>query len=170
MAGLAGCATMPTGPSVMVMPGPGKPFEVFQADDSACRQWAGQQIGGENPQEAGNKTLAGGAAIGTVVGAAVGALIGAAHGNVGAGAGIGAGSGLLGGTIIASDSAHGTRWELQRRYDIAYQQCMYANGNQIPGSVQRQRRNYPPPPPPPGYGQGTPVPPPSDSYPSAPRY
>ena len=29
MAVLGGCATMPTGPSVMVMPGPGKPFEVF---------------------------------------------------------------------------------------------------------------------------------------------
>jgi hypothetical protein len=31
---LAGCATMPTGPSVAVLPGPGKPFEVFQTDDA----------------------------------------------------------------------------------------------------------------------------------------
>ena len=37
---LGGCATMPTGPTVAAMPGPGKPFEVFQADDYACRQWA----------------------------------------------------------------------------------------------------------------------------------
>ena len=164
---LAGCATMPTGPSVMVMPGPEKPFEVFQADDIACRQWAGQQIGGENPDEAANKTLSGGAVIGTVIGAAIGALIGSTYGDVGAGAAIGAGSGLLGGTMIASDSAYGTRWELQRRYDIAYQQCMVAKGNQIPGSVQRQRRVYPalPPPPPPGYRQGAPVPPPPDAYP-----
>jgi hypothetical protein len=171
MAVLAGCATVPTGPSVMVMPAPGKPFEVFQAEDGACRQWAGQQIGGQNPDEAANKNLAGGAAIGTMVGAAMGALIGSAYGNAGAGAAIGAGTGLLGGSAVASESAQGTKWDLQRRYDIAYQQCMYAKGNQIPGSVQRQRQSYPPPPPPPsGSGHGTSVPPPPDSYPSAPRY
>jgi hypothetical protein len=150
---LTGCATMPTGPSVMVLPGPGKPFEVFQADDLACRQWAEQQIGGENPDEAAHKTLVDGAAIGTVIGAAIGALIGATYGDVGPGVAIGAGSGFLGGTMVASDSAYVTRWELQRRYDIAYQQCMFAKENQIPGSMQRQRRVYPapPPPPPPGY-------------------
>ena len=43
---LSGCATMPTGPTVTVMPGPGKPFEVFMADDGVCRQWAQQSIGG----------------------------------------------------------------------------------------------------------------------------
>ncbi len=42
---LSGCATVPTGPSVMVLPPPGKSFEAFQADDSACRQWAAQQSG-----------------------------------------------------------------------------------------------------------------------------
>jgi hypothetical protein len=170
MIAVAGCATMPTGPSVMVMPGPEKPFEVFQADDMACRQWALQQIGGENPDEAANKTLARGGFIGTVIGAAIGALIGSTYGEVGTGAAIGAGSGLLGGTMIASDSAHGTRWELQRRYDIAYQQCMFAKGNQIPGSVQRRRRVYPPPPPPPppGYRQAPPGPPPPDGYPPPP--
>ena len=30
---LSGCATMPIGPTVSVMPSPGKPFEVFMADD-----------------------------------------------------------------------------------------------------------------------------------------
>jgi hypothetical protein len=170
MIAVAGCATMPTGPSVMVMPGPEKPFEVFQADDMACRQWALQQIGGENPDEAANKTLARGGFIGTVIGAAIGALIGSTYGEVGTGAAIGAGSGLLGGTMIASDSAYGTRWELQRRYDIAYQQCMFAKGNQIPGSVQHRRRVYPPPPPPPppGYRQAPPGPPPPDGYPPPP--
>ena len=48
---LAGCATVPTGPSVMVLPAPGKPFEVFQVDDITCRQWAERQIG-ISPQEA----------------------------------------------------------------------------------------------------------------------
>ena len=45
---LSGCATMPTGPSVRVWPGPGKPFEVFQSDDAACRQWAGQRAAPES--------------------------------------------------------------------------------------------------------------------------
>jgi starvation-inducible outer membrane lipoprotein len=31
---LSACAAIPPGPSVLVMPGNGKPFEAFQADDS----------------------------------------------------------------------------------------------------------------------------------------
>jgi hypothetical protein len=27
----------------MVLPGPGKTFEQFQADDAVCRQWAGKE-------------------------------------------------------------------------------------------------------------------------------
>ncbi|MGO9377785.1 MAG: hypothetical protein ACLPN1_01610 [Dissulfurispiraceae bacterium] len=46
---------MPTGPSVTVMPSPGKPFEEFQADDAICRQWASQQIG-QTPQAAANQS------------------------------------------------------------------------------------------------------------------
>lgn len=42
---LTACATVPTGPSVMVLPGNGKNFEQFQADDAVCRQWAAQQTG-----------------------------------------------------------------------------------------------------------------------------
>ena len=42
---LTGCATIPGGPSVMVLPGAGKSFEQFQAEDFVCRQWAAQQIG-----------------------------------------------------------------------------------------------------------------------------
>ena len=37
------CATVPLGPSVMALPGTGKPFEQFQFDDVTCRQWASQQ-------------------------------------------------------------------------------------------------------------------------------
>jgi len=166
---LGGCATIPTGPSVTVLPGPGKPFEVFQSDDAVCRQWAAQQIGVQ-PNEAANSTLASGAAIGTLAGAGLGAAIGAASGHPGTGAAVGAASGLIAGTAIASGPAHATRWELQRRYDIAYQQCMSAKGNQIPGSMQRPRRVYsaPPPPPPPGFTYGSPVPPPPGAYPPPP--
>ena len=128
---LSGCATLPTGPSVMVLPASGKPFEVFQADDSVCRQWAGQQIG-LSPQETVNQNTAAGAVIGTLIGAGLGAAIGAASGNPGLGAAIGAGSGLLGGTAVGANAGQAYGWDAQRRYDIAYQQCMYAKGNQIP--------------------------------------
>jgi hypothetical protein len=147
---LGGCATLPTGPSVMVLPTPGKPFDVFQGEDATCRRWANQQIG-QTPQETVNQNTATNAALGTVLGAGLGAAIGAVSGNPGAGAAIGAGGGLLGGTLSGSNNAQVYGREAQRRYDIAYQQCMYAKGNQVPGSGQSSRRTYaaPPPPPPP---------------------
>lgn len=162
---IGGCATMPTGPSVTVFPGPGKPFEAFQADDFACRQWANQQVG-TSPNEAANKNLVAGSVIGTLLGAGLGAAIGGAYGNPGAGAAIGAASGLVGGTAIASGPAYAAGSEAQRRYDIAYQQCMYAKGNQIPGAVRPYRRSSLPPPPPPDLRQ--PVPPQPGTYPPVP--
>ncbi len=147
---LIGCATVPTGPSVMVLPAQGKPFEVFQADDYGCRQWASQQIG-ISPSDAANQNLVAGGFLGTLLGAGLGAAIGAAYGNPGAGAAIGAASGLVSGTALASGPAYATGYEAQRRYDYAYQQCMYAKGNQIPGVVRSYRRSAPPPPPPGGY-------------------
>jgi hypothetical protein len=156
---LGGCATVPTGPSVMVLPAAGKPFEEFQADDLVCRQWAGQQIGAP-PGAPINQNTAAGAAVGTLVGAGVGAAIGAAFGNPAAGAAIGAGTGLVGGAATGADADRWSGWDAQRRYDNAFQQCMYAKGNQIPGVRRETRRAHPmppPPPPPPGY---TPPPPP----------
>ena len=150
----SGCATIPTGPSVMVLPPPGKSFEQFQADDAICRQWAAQRIG-QSPQQAMNQNTATGAVVGTAIGAAAGAAIGSASGNVGAGAAIGAGSGLLVGTAAGASSGQVSGWEAQRRYDIAYTQCMYMKGNQVPGVVtqpQHIRRMPPPPPPPPDLG------------------
>ena len=145
---LGGCATIPTGPTVRVMPGQGKPFEVFAEEDYMCRQWAQQQIGGVSPSETANQNLANGAILGTLLGAGVGAAIGAATGGVGAGAAIGAGAGLLTGTSMGANAAYASEWHLQRRYDIAYQQCMYAEGNQVSGVVSRRTRAYVPPPPP----------------------
>jgi hypothetical protein len=172
VAALSGCATVPAGPSVMVLPPPGKSFEAFQADDYVCRQWAAQQTG-LPPSETINQNLAGGAAVGTLMGAGLGAAIGAASGNAGTGAAIGAASGLIGGTAMASGPAYAAGWEAQRRYDMAYQQCMYAKGNQVPGLVPASRRAYrvpppPPPPPPPGYTSGRPAPPPPGAYPPPP--
>ena len=42
----SGCmTTVPIGPRVAVMPAPGKPFEVFAAEEHLCRQYAEQSIG-----------------------------------------------------------------------------------------------------------------------------
>jgi hypothetical protein len=97
------CASTPTGPSVMVLPGTGKSFEQFQADDARCRQAATANT--EATKE----------------------------GNVHA----------------------------QQRFDMAYVQCMYAAGHQVPmagRSPGAGAANVPPPP------AGTPpAPPPSTS-------
>jgi len=153
---LGGCATLPTGPSVMVLPPPNKPFEQFQVEDAVCRQWAAQQIG-MSPQETYNQNTATGAVVGTAIGAGLGAAIGAASGNAGLGAAIGAGSGLLVGSASGANAGQVYGYEAQRRYDIAYQQCMYSKGNQIPGMVTRTRTiRRVPPPPPPGYSSSPP--------------
>jgi hypothetical protein len=162
---LSACVTMPAGPSVMVLPSTGKSFEVFQSEDLACRNWAALQTGA-SPAGVVNQNLAGGAAIGALMGAGLGAAIGAVSGNAGAGAAIGAGSGLIGGTAAASGPAYSSGWQVQQRYDTAYQQCMYAKGNQIPGVLRAsQPRVAIPPPPPPGYSSRSGyVPPPPGSY------
>src|SRR2546427_5314877 len=94
---LGACATVPLGPSVMVLPGTGKTFDQFQADDAVCRQWASVQTG-TTPQRAAGSSTAKGAALGTLLGAGLGAAIGAATGHPGVGAAVGAGGGLLAGT------------------------------------------------------------------------
>ncbi|OPY68550.1 MAG: hypothetical protein A4E57_01730 [Syntrophorhabdaceae bacterium PtaU1.Bin034] len=129
---LGACASTPTGPSVRVLPGPGKTFEAFQTDDMVCRQWAQQQIGA-SPGRTADKTTAGGAALGTGIGAALGAGIGAATGSAATGAAIGGATGLVGGTAMGSNRARASEMSLQNQYDNAYQQCMYSKGNQVPG-------------------------------------
>jgi hypothetical protein len=100
----AACASTPTGPSVMALPGEGKTYDQFQMDDARCRQSAAAELQ-KTPE----------------------------------------------GTVSA-----------QSRYDMAYMQCMYAGGHQIPvpggggfRSVGVPPRDVPappvgaPPPPPP---------------------
>ena len=158
--GLGACATVPPSPSMMVLPGPGKPFEVFQTDDAVCRQWAYQQSGAGG-QSVGQSTATG-AVVGTLIGGAAGAALGAAAGNAGLGAAIGAGVGAVGGTATGANAGASSAYEIQRRYDVAYQQCMYSRGNQIPGVRGTSPATYtpPPPPPPPPPGQYVPAPPP----------
>jgi hypothetical protein len=161
---LGACVTVPGGPSVLVLPGSGKPFEQFQFDDGSCRQWALLQCGAL-PQDAATQSAVSSAVVGTLVGAGLGAAIGAATGNAGAGAAIGAGSGLFVGSAAGANAAYASSWEVQRRYDIAYQQCMYAKGHQIPG-VPRAYAPAPPPPPPPGGAPRSYGPPPPSGGPA----
>jgi hypothetical protein len=125
------CASVPTGPTVTVLPAPGKPFDVFQADDAVCRHWAQQQIGGASPRRTGDRSTLGGAGVGALAGAGLGAAVGAATGNVGAGAAIGGATGAVGGASAGSSRGSSSAGQLQRQYDIAYQQCMYSKGNQV---------------------------------------
>lgn len=122
---LAGCATRPTGPTVAVMPGPGKSFEAFQTDDIVCRNFASQQIAGE--ENTANNRQFGTAVLGTVLGAGLGAAIGG-----GQGAAVGAGAGAIGGTAVGGSNAGVAQGSLQQRFNIAYQQCMAAKGNRLP--------------------------------------
>ena len=167
----AACTTIPTGPSVMALPGTGKNFDQFRADDAECRGYAQNQIGGTTTEQAGLDSGIKSAAVGTAIGALAGAAIGGHQG-----AGVGAGVGLIGGGLAGTGAAQATAGGVQQRYDNAYIQCMYAKGENVPVSGQvrarpaRPRYARPmyvpprapatyvePPPPPPGY---TPPPPP----------
>lgn len=156
---LSGCASLPSGPSVMVLPGTTKSFEQFRNDDYWCQQFALGQVGGVTPNQAATNSGLGTAAVGTAIGAAAGAAIGGGYG-----AAAGAGTGLVAGSLVGSGAASSSGYAAQDRYDAAYIQCMYAKGHRVPVSgqfsteVSRQPStppaNIPPPPP------GLPPPPP----------
>jgi len=160
---VAGCTTMPTGPSVMVLPGSGMSFDQFRADDWTCRNYALESIGGKTPGQVAQESGVKSAVVGTAIGAAAGAALGGHEG-----AGVGAGTGLLVGGLAGTEAAQASGYDLQHRYDISYVQCMYSKGHQVPVSGHIYRpprwspyRSLPPgvPPPPPGY----PPPPPPDA-------
>jgi hypothetical protein len=48
--------------------------------------------------------------------------------------------------MVGAAPAAQAQQTLQQRYDIAYTQCMYARGNQVPGYGAAS--SVPPPPPP----------------------
>jgi uncharacterized protein YcfJ len=138
---LIGCASIPQGPTVGVMPGPGKPFEVFQSENALCREYARQELG-VDPDQTARQQVIGGAAAGAAIGAVSGVLLGHGHSRpVESMAGVG----VLMGSAAGADAAQRSRYSLQRRYDVAYQQCMYAKGNQVPGFAAP---SYVAPPPP----------------------
>ena len=176
----AGCVSLPTGPSVTVLPGTGKGFDQFRFDEGSCRSHAYDSIGGQTPARAQEDAAARSAVAGAVIGALVGAAV-----NGGQGAAVGAGIGGATGGLAGVGAADASGYEAQRRYDGAYKQCMYARGHRVPVSARyspyapRQtyipppapaRYSYPPPPgtapPPPPPGSAPPPPPPGSAPPA----
>jgi hypothetical protein len=159
---LASCVSVPNGPSNMALPGTGKDFNQFRADDASCRQFALDQTGGATANQASANSFVESAVVGTVIGA----LIGAAAGR-GRATGAGAATGLFVGSMVGAGSANASSYGTQHRYDNAYTQCMYSSGHRVPvsGHIEQQPTynapppppsNYPPPPPPPGYNSPPP--------------
>lgn len=178
----AGCVSVPTGPSTMALPGTGKPFDQFRADDGSCRQYAYDAIGGHTA----NRAQQDSAVMSTVAGAAIGALIGGAVGG-GHGAAVGAGVGGGAGALAGVGAADASGYASQQRYDSAYTQCMYARGHRVavsgrmaPGYRHAAAPGYYPPPPapatvyspPPGapVASAYPPPPPPGSPPPNPAW
>ena len=153
---LAGCATAAPAPSVNMVHAPGKPPDLFAAEDEACREEAQASV----DEEDSTRTVVGSAVVGTVLGAALGSVFSGPrhrqdHAQSGAVAGL-----VLGTAAGLSRSAAANQAE-RRQYEVVYERCMLAKGNQFPGTLYRQA-----PPPPPAPGGATPYYPPP---PPAPR-
>lgn len=166
---LAGCASLPSGPSVMALPGTGKSFDQFRYDDAQCRDYAQVQIGGSSAQQSADNAAVKSAVVGTAIGAAAGAAMGGHEG-----AGVGAGTGLLVGSMAGADAGRSSGYGAQRRYDNAYIQCMYAKGEKVPvpasmGRSMEQQPASPPPQPRSSRRYSTPPPPPAGSPPPPPE-
>lgn len=156
---LGACAVAPVGPTVRVYPPPGKPWEVFAGDDQVCRGYAQQSTA--NVQESANAAAVGSAVVGTAIGATAGALMGGHNG-----AAAGAGVGLVMGSAVGAGESNRASWSMQRRYDYAYEQCMYSRGNLLPSQAYYYRYGYPPAAyPPPAYGPAPAYPPPPNTAP-----
>lgn len=166
---LGACATVPTGPSVLVLPGSGRSLDQFRTDDAACRQYADYQTG--RATQSATDTAAASAVLGTAIGAVAGAAIGGRSG-----AAVGAGTGLLFGTAAGTANAQGGSRLTQHQYDNTYVQCMYAQGHRVPvpagmtapGSPPASAAAMPPPPPPGGSSAKPPPPPPPGTPPPPP--
>jgi hypothetical protein len=128
------------GSTVQVMPGPGKSFEAFQADQGNCRDYAASQVKGQAEQS--NQRAFGAAVLTTLLGAGLGAAGGAPWDAAGQGAGIGAAAGAATGAAVGANMSANDQVGIQVQYDNAFSQCMFAKGEMVPG--------YAPPPGTPG--------------------
>lgn len=135
-----GWADRPEAPRVVVTPEPGKPPDLFAAEQDFCRSEAESGIA----SDAGSGSVLRSAVVGTVLGAAAGAVLsGRHHDNTG----VGALAGLVLGAANGASRQSADDEYAQRRYDTAYEQCMLAKGNGLPRVVYRQAApRYVPPP------------------------
>ncbi len=120
-----GCAMTPLGPTVQVLPAPGKPFDAFVQDRNVCTSYAANVVQGQ--AQLANEQAVGGAVLGTVLGAGLGAAVGR-----GRGAAVGAASGAALGTGIGASSSNYAQGGIQGQYNDAFVQCMVSKGNQLP--------------------------------------
>ena len=154
----AGCAAVPpSGPSILVLPGSGKNFDQVRFDEQECRGYAQSAIGSKTTEQTASDQAVKSAVVGTAIGTVAGAALGGSQG-----AAVGAGMGLAGGAIVGSETGYAAAGSLQRRYDNAFTQCMYAKGHRVPvagrysdslsttSASTSAARTPPPPPPPPG--------------------
>ena len=150
---------------MMALPGSGKGFDQFRADEAMCRNYASRSIGAATADSAAVDAGVRSAVIGTLIGAAAGAAIEGSRG-----AGVGAGLGLVVGGASGAAAADASRYGTQQRYDRSFVQCMYAQGHKVPvssGYVVRRTitpavpaADYVPPPGNPPPPPGSPPPPP----------
>src|SRR5271165_6392519 len=124
---LAACAETPMGPTVQVLPGPGKSFSSFQNDQAICRQFAEQAV--RDQAQGANLRGLGTAALTTALGAGLGAAIGG-----GQGAAIGAAAGAVGGSGLGLVRTSNAQNSIQALYDNAFVQCMFSLGNAVPNT------------------------------------
>lgn len=169
---LGACATIPTGPSMAVYPGDGKSQAAFFQDSARCKELAAQQTG-ISPEQAAAESTANTAVLGTLLGAVMGLGLGALGGRAGLGAGAGAASGLMLGTAAGAQAGAASAGAVQQRYDVEFQQCMYAAGHKVPGTMMQQAPQAAPPvtlppPPPPQTQQFAPPPPAAQGAPCKP--
>jgi uncharacterized protein YcfJ len=123
---LTACTSVPDGPTVQVLPSPGKPLQLFQQEQAQCKDYAANEVS-HSSQSANNMQVLTGV-LGTVLGAGLGAAIGG-----GRGAAIGAGAGALGGTIAGVVPVGTNNDSIQTRYDQSFEQCMVTYGELLRG-------------------------------------
>lgn len=171
---LGACSSLPSGPSVMALPGSGQTLNSFRNDDAWCREEALRLIGGKSTEQRANEAAMGSAAVGTAIGALAGAALAGRDG-----AAVGAGVGLLAGSASGAEQSRHSGYGSQRQYDQAYIQCMYAKGHRVPmaaetaRSLQNQAQpvaaGYVQSRPPSSAPNLAPPPPPTNAAPPAPR-
>ncbi len=120
---LAGCVPAVMAPSVAATPGPGKMPTDLASDTTACAAQANQQMA--PAIQAANNQVAGTVLLNAVIGGGGSAAAGASNSEVAA-------NSVANGATAGAANAQAAAATLQQQYDVAYSQCMYARGDNVP--------------------------------------